>query len=54
VTAPGRRSETPAEIQAELAQLEKALTACADYGVRKVIEAWIARLKQRLAEKKSA
>ncbi len=33
--------------QAEIARLEKALEECADSGIRKVIEEWLADAKQK-------
>jgi hypothetical protein len=42
-------TERIAEITAELEKLEKALSNCADGGIRNLIEDWITEAKQRLA-----
>jgi hypothetical protein len=41
------------KIKAELKELQGALLQCADSGIRKVIEDWIAEAKQRLARSES-
>jgi hypothetical protein len=42
-----------AKIKADIARLEKARDACADTGIRKLIEAWIEEQKQKLASRKN-
>jgi hypothetical protein len=41
------------KIKAELEELQGALLQCADSGIRKVIEDWIAEARQRLARSES-
>ena len=38
------------KIKAEIAELEKALADCADGGVKRVIQDWIADLKDKLSK----
>jgi hypothetical protein len=42
------------DIKAEIERLEKALKDCADGGIRRVIEEWIADAKQRLASEQKS